>query len=62
MNCCNHNCNQGRDCPVRQACELPITMDEPPVTFARVIFWVRNALAGVGIAACIIGIGFWSAR
>jgi hypothetical protein len=23
MNCCNHACNQGRTCPVRQACELP---------------------------------------
>jgi hypothetical protein len=25
MNCCDAygNCNQGRDCPVRQACELP---------------------------------------
>ena len=22
MECCNGQCNQGRDCPVRQACEM----------------------------------------
>lgn len=21
MNCCDYNCNQGRDCPARQACK-----------------------------------------
>lgn len=62
MNCCNQNCNQGRDCPARQACELPITMDEPLITFDMVVGWMRNALAGVGIIAMIVLIGVWSAR
>lgn len=25
--CCNNDCNQGRTCPARQACELPIDDD-----------------------------------
>ena len=29
MTCCNKNCNQGRNCPARQACELPIDVAEP---------------------------------
>jgi hypothetical protein len=29
MSCCNKNCNQGKNCPARQACELPIDMAEP---------------------------------
>jgi hypothetical protein len=23
MTCCNKNCNQGKNCPSRQACEIP---------------------------------------
>lgn len=36
--------------------------DDPIITFDSVVGWIRNALAGVGIVACIIAIGFWSAR
>lgn len=36
--------------------------DPPPITFIQVAGWIRNALAGVGILACIFGIGFCSAR
>lgn len=42
--------------------DLPITMDEPIITFDAVVGWIRNALAGVGILAIIVLIGFWSAR
>lgn len=42
--------------------DLLITMDEPPVTFDDVVGWIRNALAGVGIVALIVAIGFWGAR
>lgn len=56
MNCCDHNCNQGRDCPTRQACELPITMedDEPIITFDKVVDYIISLLAGVGLLATII--------
>ena len=39
MNCCDSfgNCNQGRDCPVRQDCELPIDQDKP-------MRWIGRAL------------------
>jgi hypothetical protein len=29
MTCCNKNCNQGKNCPARQACELP-EPEQPP--------------------------------
>lgn len=29
MNCCNQDCVQGRQCPVRQACELPEPTPRP---------------------------------
>ena len=36
--------------------------DEPLVTVQGVMNWVWNCLAGVGILAVIVAIGFWSAR
>ena len=38
MNCCDHTCHQGRDCPVRRANEFPIVTGEslkaPPKAYA----------------------------
>ncbi len=64
MNCCNNDCNQGRSCEARKAADSfpQITMDDPLVTFDEVSGWIRNALAGVGVVAVIVAIGFWSAR
>lgn len=42
--------------------DMPITMDEPVVTFDDVVGWIRNLLAGVGVLAFIVFLGFWSAR
>lgn len=36
-------------------------LDEPVITFDKVVTYIINALAGVGIVAIIIAIGFWSA-
>jgi hypothetical protein len=38
--------------------DLPITMEDPPITFEAVVGWIINALAGVGILALIVFIGF----
>lgn len=36
--------------------------DEPIVTFDRVVGWIVNALAGVGLAATLMVIGYWSIK
>lgn len=41
---------------------MPVTMDEPPISFDDVLGWILNLLAFVGIIALIIAIGYWSAR
>ena len=44
---CNHNCRQSRDCPTRQACELPIDdgADDLTETAKAIIFAAICALA-----------------
>lgn len=44
----------------RQACELPITMeDEPLITFEKVMDYIVTLLAGVGMVSVIVMIAFW---
>lgn len=57
---CNHNCNQGRDCPARKAeakpepTALSITMeDELPFSFDWAARLVRNFFAAFGFIAMI---------
>ena len=49
MNCCDYNCNQGRDCPARQACELPEQPAKPRYTQRpakrSVPTWFKDVLA-----------------
>ena len=43
--------------------ELKITMEDSPlVTFDDVVGWIRNALAGIGVLALVVLLGYWSAR
>ena len=40
MNCCNHNCNQGRDCPLRKANPAEEWMKEhAPMTYQAYLTW-----------------------
>jgi hypothetical protein len=63
MNCCDKHghCNQGRNCPARQACELP-DEDTPPMSFDEVMNLVVALFAAIGVVAVIMALGFWSAR
>lgn len=52
---CNHNCNQGRNCPTPQACELPIQYAEPePMSFGF-IKWVLVGFTAIAAASFIAG-------
>ena len=57
---CNQNCNQGRSCTCDKFPQIEM-LDEPVITFDKVVTYVINGPAGVGIVAIIIAIGFWSA-
>ena len=61
MSCCDYKCDQGKNCPVRQACEMPITMeDEPIFTLQSVLDWIWGALAGVGVVSTLVaGMFLW---
>ena len=47
--CCNHDCNQGRDCNCN------------PAGTEAAFKYVLNVLAGIGIVAFIIAVLIWSA-
>ena len=52
--CCNFNCDQGRNCPTRQACELP---DEPGNDLKdpakAIVYALTIAVALLGVAAAL---------
>lgn len=49
--CCNYGCNQGENCPARQACELP---EPPEVDDGYSWDQTCEALIGVGIAVALV--------
>lgn len=51
--CCSGNCNQGRACPTRQACELPVDDDMTPTAKALVIA-ASLAVALMALAAAVL--------
>lgn len=46
--CCNHGCNQGRNCPARQACLLP---ENVPSNFGIAPVWDGSYHLSVGMTA-----------
>jgi len=46
QSCCNSQCNQGRACPARQACELP---EDASMTTALI-----DMLWAIGLVACVV--------
>lgn len=53
--CCNHGCNQGRNCPARQACEIP----EVTSNLSMVWDWVFGLFASIGIFTAIVAFCLW---
>lgn len=49
--CCNFNCRQSRDCPARQACELPEDDASKPSFLASRWVWIGGALSLTAWAA-----------
>lgn len=54
MNCCNHNCNQGRDCPARVAkigrkyhAKEPCPPSSTPRRLKRMAKWMLIGIATV---------------
>lgn len=54
MTCCNNNCNQGRECPVRKHQELHVTMEDNPFEVDWVLEMVRDFFAALGFIAMIV--------
>lgn len=48
--CCNHGCNQGRNCPARQACQLPEQEPDPSENLKQ----LSQAMQGVSISAGLV--------
>lgn len=57
---CTNNCNQGRSCTCDKFPQIEM-LDEPLITFDKVVDYVYAMLAGIGMVAVIIAVGCWSA-
>lgn len=57
VDCCNFNCRQARDCPARQACELPLDDFDPskPNVLASAVKYDFLLIAFVLVVVAFIG-------
>ena len=70
MNCCDHNCSQGRDCSAREASSRPaevclprLDIDAMPEmdTYERIALWIAIGIAcvaTVAVAASALGFAY----
>jgi len=49
--CCNHDCNQGRDCPNRE-----------PASQEAAFGYIMDVLAGVGLISLLVAVFIWSLK
>ena len=56
MNCCNYDCNQGRDCPVRVAKAKPVMKAADPLPpsiwrcqLRKLAYWMLLAVLGLTV-------------
>jgi hypothetical protein len=64
MNCCNHNCNQGRNCPARVAkigrkdyAKEPYPPSSAPRCIKRAAKWALIGIAAALFAAAAVLVG-----
>jgi len=55
---CTHDCNQGRDCPARQACELPLAPGDGFTAFDYIMRWLWTGMAWLGFFSMLAIITF----
>lgn len=68
MNCCNHNCNQDRNCPARVAkigrkdyAKEPYPPSSAPRYLKRAAKWALIGIAAALFAAAVLALGFFNA-
>lgn len=67
MNCCDYNCNQGRNCPARVAKIGQRTPDRQPLppmhwrsTMQRLATWLVYAILGMFWLAYVVAVVRWA--
>lgn len=51
--CCHGDCNQGRSCPTRQACELPVDDGELRESAKAIVWALTVAVAVLALIAVL---------
>jgi hypothetical protein len=61
MNCCNHDCNQGRDCPARVAKAKPVMRAADPLPpsiwryqLRRLGYWMLMGILGMLLLSFLV--------
>jgi hypothetical protein len=55
MSCCDYNCTDGQNCPIRQACELPVDGDKQTPYMMRDFLGVLALVAVFAVPLAYLG-------